>query len=791
MLPLLAGGQTTRYSYDHMERLTRIQYGDGSTVDYVYDNLGNRLIKSTTLGGPPSNTPPSAVSNPNIANGGTNIAITPSLSWSAAFDSDAVAYYVYFGTTPAPPLVSSGWGTNFSPGHLQCFTTYYWYVVARDSHNAQTIGPLWSFTTGPDSPIADFSASILSGNPPLTVNFVDQSRSACGSGAPVSWRWDFDNTGVIGSTNQNPTNIYMLVGDHSVKLTVLDQYGDVGTIIKTNFISVLGSNIVDLAPQSLTIQSAAGFQNLLVNYSIANLGTNALAGKWPYADNFYLSPDPFYDPLTATFVASFSEYQSLPVGYFYNRVHLVPIPSGLPLDQYFLILYTDGNNDIAEINEDNNTMVIPLQGNLPDLVPGSLVLPGPAVSGHFVDVIYSATNAGSLTIGSLGPVFWEDSIYLSTNSVPYPWDTPIGSALQDLTLLPGQSYTTTNLVFLPDSPPGSYYLILSLNDPYGIVEDTSNDILAIPITLQPPPLRPISLTAPASGTAGQPIQVVYAVTNAGGTSVTGDWLDMVWLSTNSVWNRFEATNIAFLPISGPIPAGGTYAQTNSIVLPRELSGSYYLIIQVAGDQSLGQTDVNGTLAVPIYIRPLAGYPNLAPVSLISPASAAPGQRVQVAYVITNSGPVAAAGSWYDAVLLSTNLPGTNGTLVGINAINGPLASGASYTRTNFSIIPTNAAGAYYLVVQADAFNQVYEPVKTNTTLAAPLSILMPRLYISYSTNTVTLYWQDIVGWSLQQNSNLASAAGWFATSGVVTSNGTNHLNLANPNGNLFYRLKSP
>ena len=66
----------------------------------------------------------------------------------------------------------------------------------------------------------------------------------------------------------------------------------------------------------------------------------------------------------------------------------------------------------------------------------------------------------------------------------------------------------------------------------------------------------------------------------------------------------------------------------------------------------------------------------------------------------------------------------------------------------------------------------------------------PTLFISHSGNTVTVYWQDVSGWSLQQNSNLTSFGGWSASSGGTTSNGTNYLNITPPTGNLFFRLKN-
>jgi len=67
----------------------------------------------------------------------------------------------------------------------------------------------------------------------------------------------------------------------------------------------------------------------------------------------------------------------------------------------------------------------------------------------------------------------------------------------------------------------------------------------------------------------------------------------------------------------------------------------------------------------------------------------------------------------------------------------------------------------------------------------------PALLVSHSGNTVTVYWQDVSGWSLQQNNNLAITNGWSASGGVTTTNGTNYLNLTSPAGNLFFRLQHP
>ena len=80
-----------------------------------------------------------------------------------------------------------------------------------------------------------------------------------------------------------------------------------------------------------------------------------------------------------------------------------------------------------------------------------------------------------------------------------------------------------------------------------------------------------------------------------------------------------------------------------------------------------------------------------------------------------------------------------------------------------------------------------------TLIANPYQELpgAPTLYITGSGNTVTVFWQDVSGWSLQQNNNLTVPAGWTGSSGVTTSNGTNYLNITPPTGNLFFRLANP
>lgn len=44
--PAVAGGVT--YSYDKLSRLTQVTYGDGTTITYTYDRVGNRISETVS-----------------------------------------------------------------------------------------------------------------------------------------------------------------------------------------------------------------------------------------------------------------------------------------------------------------------------------------------------------------------------------------------------------------------------------------------------------------------------------------------------------------------------------------------------------------------------------------------------------------------------------------------------------------------------------------------------------------------------------------------------------------------
>jgi len=723
VLPGRSPAETVQYSHDSMQRLTRVTHPDGTTMDYVYDALGNRLMKTTTLPGAPSNQPPAAVTTPGIADGLTNASTTAMLSWSPAVDpdsGDSVVYFVYFGTTIPPPLVFSGWATNWSPqGNLHGFTTYYWQVVARDSHNAGTAGPIWSFTTGSQPPVADFVGSPAKGFAPLLVNFSDQSFDT--DNAIVSWQWDFDGNGTVDSTNRNPATAYTIPGDYTVALTVADETGATNTTVKTNFLIVADQNNVDLVALGLSVESAGSFRHLTINYAVTNQGAFSLSGQWQWADACYLSTDAVLDGLD-TQVGVFYEDQTLFPGAAYTRTNVVTIPDVAAQD-FYLLFKSDANDQIEESSEANNMGAVPLSGYLPDLACGDLTWTGDQISGEQISVVYSVTNLGALALGT--DASWHDRLYLSTNAMWDVSDTELANWALGGSLLSGASYTRTNVVTLPLSPVGSCYLILRVDNENTLVEgDESNDASTnnpIEIAIGPD-LVMSAVSGPAAASPGGVMIVTNTVQNAGvGATGSGYFFVGFYLSSDAT----VTTNDQFIGyrwvFSGLSP-GQSDTKSTSLTLSASLpTGTYYLgaIADSSNGYSPGNripesNETNNTLTGNL-VEIRAGI-DLAVTQVGGPTNAVTGGTILLTNVVANLGIDGAGGSVVRLYLSTNSTIETTDLLLGSRSV-GNLNPGQSSSNSTSVTIPVNVgAGTYYLGAIADYNDAIPESSETNNAL---------------------------------------------------------------------------
>ncbi|WFN34533.1 right-handed parallel beta-helix repeat-containing protein [Methanogenium sp. S4BF] len=135
--------------------------------------------------------------------------------------------YTYLGTQYTGPLGNyhSSYTGDDADGNGVIDTVYT--IGANQVDNAPLVGRWQTYFPGsepepvePVAPTANFTADVTEGTAPLSVQFTDVSTNS-----PTSWAWDFENDGVVDSTEQNPTHLYTTAGTYSVNLTVVNEAG--------------------------------------------------------------------------------------------------------------------------------------------------------------------------------------------------------------------------------------------------------------------------------------------------------------------------------------------------------------------------------------------------------------------------------------------------------------------------------------------------------------------------------------------------------------------------------------
>ena len=145
---------------------------------------------------PGLNLPPSVPAFPTPSPGLNNVPTDVVMGWAASDPEQGGLHYdLYLGTSSNPPLVASYLTqSSYSPQSLAGRTLYYWKVVAFDSDNLSTEGPVWTFTTGVPVPPPGPT------DPTPVDNAVNQNRAltlSWGSSAavpPLSYEVHFGTT---------------------------------------------------------------------------------------------------------------------------------------------------------------------------------------------------------------------------------------------------------------------------------------------------------------------------------------------------------------------------------------------------------------------------------------------------------------------------------------------------------------------------------------------------------------------------------------------------------------------
>ena len=373
-------------------------------------------------------------------------------------------------------------------------------------------------------------------------------------------------------------------------------------------------------------------------------------------------------------------------------------------------------------------------GTAPDLIVDALNVAPTAFSGQSIEVAWEIRNDGN---GGTNAPRWFDDIYLSDNTALDRIEDEKLASINNLSFLnPGEGYSNSVSLRLPDGIQGTHYVILD-TDPASALheEDENNNVLAssaVSITLTPfADLEVTDIIAPGVVFSGDSIDVTWTITNNGeGVSSSTHWYDTVFLSPDDSLDFNFTSSDQLIRINeialdstghdGALDPDSSYQATRKVKLPEDAFGDYYLFVyadvkgdakqEVAGEVYEFNQELDNWSSISISIT-LTPPPDLTVTSIEVPQSITSGDVIDVVWTVENVGPgPTRASSWSDLIYYSpvADFDSSSARVLGSFLFGGMLNNDDSYVGSGLVTVPDGVSGDGYFFVRADWRQQVFE-----------------------------------------------------------------------------------
>ena len=417
----------------------------------------------------------------------------------------------------------------------------------------------------------------------------------------------------------------------------------------------------------------------------------------------------------------------------------VRLPAGIPAAEYNLLAEVDGQNTIAECDEENNVTpsdntfsvlgpVVDLAGEITLVNLPARLLPGAA--GHVALTIF---NAGTTQITSTVGV----SIYLSEDDWLDETDVLVGIASLDLNLVPGWSRSSAVGITLPASlAEGEYFLLAHIDAGNAVAESAEDNNLLVSDALEV--LEPgLDLTGWFDTfdfadimLAGEQGSARLAVTNEGNSPAVGEIGVQLYLSLDDVLDEGDLLLASTTLDMGGLVAGGVALIDLDVLMPDVPADSYFVLAKIDSGEAMAETDETNNLVVSdCTIDVLQSEYDLVgdidEVDLVGPA--APGQSGHISISLGSLGNVVLEGSVRARLLLSLDdLPDASDiVLAAVDLDAAGLQPDAVRTFVLDVTVPADTAdGVYTIILEIDSNDAVAELDKENNVAlaASPLEV---------------------------------------------------------------------
>ena len=528
--------------------------------------------------------------------------------------------------------------------------------------------------------------------------------------------------------------------------------------------------------------SANASERINVSWTISNIGDGEALGDYWY-DRIYFSTDEIYDENDTQLAYNYySPQNSLASEESYTSSRNITLPD-IELGNYYLLFYTDKNQIQGESDETDNVRAVPIELTSVNLTVSDTASPSEAVVNDTVDVSWTVTNEGN---GVTSAHRWDDYVYLSSDENYDENDTQLISKITEETypdIEPGNSYTASSSISLPNVEAGDYYLIFYTNNSPSSYSrqgesDRSDNFTAVPISLSSPDVD-LSITvnsSPTSALVQGGANLSWTVTNNGTDAALADyWYDYIYVSDDEVYDENDSRVDYFYQNNTPLAAGESYTKNLSVTIPNTHSGERYLLFVADGQDRQSETDLtNNTVAVPIDIK----APNLTISNVVAPSKANKNSSdVAVSWEVTNTGDVTTlANYWYDSVYFSTDnqYDSSDSRLTYVrkendytgyyNWSNRRIRAGESYSRTSKIDVPDADPGNYYLIFVADSSNQQGETDEADNVRVIPFELLdTTNIKPIDATAPLQATLNDTVdvSWTVTNTGSATASATWY------------------------------
>jgi len=363
------------------------------------------------------------------------------------------------------------------------------------------------------------------------------------------------------------------------------------------------------------------------------------------------------------------------------------------------------------------------------------------VPGQSSVLSWRTRNTGTSTMATTA---WNDELFVSADEDFDPAvDLRIGSWPRNGALVTGGGYTRLETFTIPDTLSLETYYLILVTDAGGLTQDndrnnnavvlsTNEDGTTTVVTVPDKPDLTVRIDAVLDpAITGQPLRVVYTVTNEGDVVLNGSGQDHLVVSGNQAYSPFSPS-VGRRRKSWNLAPGASIRDTVMGTIPSQVSGNNFLALKTDAGSSVAESnELNNTDEVFVLVN-LPPPGDLAVQQTLAPAAAQTNDTITVNWTLVNQGINTVNGYLEQSIYLSRDATWdiTDPELGRWRGIV-DLAENATVDLQQELCLTDISDGNYFVIVRADILDNIVETDNENNDGAStfPIDISMPELVL--------------------------------------------------------------